>query len=213
MSDTVQVYEGEHVRVLYDGSRCIHARACVTGLPEVFRANVDGPWIEPDAAEPDEIRALARRCPSGAIRVEPTDGVAPERPPLRNTVAPLENGPLAFRADLRIVGQDPRIRATLCRCGASRRKPFCDGSHDDVSFRASGEPPAEPLGAAPEPGPLTVTPLKDGPLLVTGPLEVVRGGLAKAVKRCTRVALCRCGSSENKPYCDGTHAKIGFKAD
>ncbi|MCB9616320.1 MAG: CDGSH iron-sulfur domain-containing protein [Sandaracinus sp.] len=214
MSDDVQRYEGKTLTVLFDGARCIHARQCVLGLPEVFRANVEGPWIDPDGAEPDEVRALARRCPSGAIRVEPKDGVSAERPPKKNAVAVVENGPLAVRADLRIVGQEPRIRATLCRCGASAKKPFCDGSHETMGFAATGEPPAaNELATLDETGPLTVKLAKNGPLLLEGPAEVVRGGTGKPIRRAMKMALCRCGGSKNKPFCDGTHASIGFEAE
>ncbi len=209
-----QSYEGKSLTIHFDGERCIHARKCVLGLPEVFRANVEGPWIDADGAEPDEIRALARRCPSGAIVVDPKDDTPPERPPKRNVVEVLENGPYAVRADLHIDGQDVRIRATRCRCGASKKKPFCDGSHEEAGFAATGEiAPAQQLEDLAEQGALHVKPAKNGPLAVTGPLEIVKGGSGKTIQRATKAFLCRCGASNNKPYCDGTHSKVGFVAD
>src|SRR5689334_6110554 len=60
-------------------------------------------------------------------------------------------------------------------------------------------------------GPPAITPREDGPLLVTGNLEVV-SGTGRTVERCTKTALCRCGGSSNKPYCDGTHKTNGFRA-
>jgi len=214
MSDPIEIAEGREVRILFEGRRCIHARRCVLTLPEVFRANVEGPWIHPDAAEADEIRALARRCPSGAIRVEAADGTPTERPPKKNVVAVIENGPLAFRGDLRIDGEEPCIRATLCRCGQSRRKPFCDNSHVAGGFRATGEPdPLPDVGELTSGGPLEVTPAPNGPLLVSGPVEVIRGGTGKTVRKGDKLAFCRCGQSSNKPFCDGTHRKVGFTTD
>lgn len=214
MSDSVQVYEGKEVRITFDGQRCIHMRRCVLGLPEVFRANVEGPWIDPDGAEADEIRALARRCPSGAITVEPLDGTPPERPPKRNVAYVVENGPLFMHADLHIDDEEPRIRATLCRCGASKSKPYCDGSHEGMGFHATGEPEASnDLASLDATGPLKIRSLKNGPLLLNGPLEIVRGGTGKTVRRTTKVALCRCGASKDKPFCDGTHAAIGFRTE
>jgi len=58
----------------------------------------------------------------------------------------------------------------------------------------------------------TITPSDNGPYLVRGPVQIVDpdGGEFK-VERGT-VALCRCGASETKPFCDGTHSKIGFQA-
>lgn len=54
--------------------------------------------------------------------------------------------------------------------------------------------------------PTTITPTKDGPL-------VIRGNLVIGDQKETRAALCRCGQSSNKPYCDGTHAKVGWKSE
>jgi CDGSH-type Zn-finger protein len=59
---------------------------------------------------------------------------------------------------------------------------------------------------------VTITPLENGPYLVKGPVTVVDAdGSAYQIDRST-VALCRCGGSTSKPFCDGTHSKIGFDA-
>ena len=52
----------------------------------------------------------------------------------------------------------------------------------------------------------------NGPYLVEGPLTIVdlEGNEFKTDR--PRIALCRCGNSSSKPFCDGTHAKIGFAA-
>jgi CDGSH-type Zn-finger protein len=59
-------------------------------------------------------------------------------------------------------------------------------------------------------GSVTVTPLRNGPLMLRGPLEIVLG---EAAARETEAFLCRCGASAKKPFCDGTHKKIGFTAE
>jgi CDGSH-type Zn-finger protein len=100
----------------------------------------------------------------------------------------------------------------LCRCGASKNKPYCDGSHHDVGFAASGEPAtaqADMLEA--RGGPLDIEPQQDGPLQVRGNLEIT-SGTGRVVSRLTQARLCRCGGSSNKPFCDGTHARIGFRS-
>ena len=57
-----------------------------------------------------------------------------------------------------------------------------------------------------------ITPYKDGPLLVRGAFDLVdQDGHAIAARRKT-IALCRCGKSRIKPFCDGTHKVTGFKA-
>lgn len=106
----------------------------------------------------------------------------------------------------------PPRRATLCRCGASKRKPFCDASHIAAGFVATGEPAtqaSQPLEA--RDGALKVTPKLDGPLQVEGNVEIC-SGTGRTILRTQKTWLCRCGQSANKPYCDGTHTKIGFKS-
>lgn len=206
-----EIVDGKEVRIRFEGTRCIHARACVLGQPKVFKANVEGPWIDPDAASAAELLALAERCPSGAVQVERLDGGAPEQPSGRNVVAVWENGPYAVRGELRVAGQAAGTRATLCRCGASKNKPWCDSSHHTVGFAATGDLPApDSLPAWAEPGPLELTPLPDGPLKVEGAHEVT-SGTGRAHRRATQAFLCRCGGSAKKPFCDGTHRAIGFK--
>ena len=212
MSDSSQEYRGQRIVVRFDAHKCIHSRYCVLGRPDVFVPNAPGAWIHPDEASPEAVAEIAHLCPSGAITYERSDGGPQEAAPKVNLVRIRENGPLAFHADLDLAGT-AAFRATLCRCGASRSKPYCDGSHVAVKFTATGEPPpAESQPLAQRDGRLTVAPAKNGPLLVQGSLEVVTG-TGRTILRTQSTALCRCGGSSNKPYCDGTHAKIGFAAD
>ncbi|WP_206675295.1 CDGSH iron-sulfur domain-containing protein [Mariprofundus sp. NF] len=210
MSDKM-TYDGKDISISFDGSKCIHSRNCVLGLPNVFQANVEGPWINPDNATSEEIFAIAHACPSGAITFERHNGGREETVPLVNTLHVRENGALAIHADLTIDGKKDGFRATLCRCGASKNKPYCDGSHHEVQFTASGEMPvkeSEPLKD--RDGEVGVTSLPDGPLQVEGNLEVCCG-TGRTIERTQKAFFCRCGASGNKPYCDGSHVKIGFK--
>ena len=212
MSD-VEAVRGKRVLLKFETKKCIHSRQCVLSRPDVFVPNVEGEWIHPDRATPEEIAALALTCPSGAITFERLDGGAGETAPLVNVVRVRENGPLAIHADLAIEGEGPRFRATLCRCGASKTKPFCDASHNAIGFQATGEPAtreSQPLAV--RGGTLKVTPRKNGPLAVEGNLEIC-SGTGRTVNRVTKTALCRCGQSSNKPFCDGTHTKVGFTTE
>lgn len=207
-----EVVRGKRVKLIFEGERCIHARHCVLSRPDVFVPNVQGEWIHPDEATPEELAALAQSCPSGAITYERLDGGPNEAPPRVNLARVRENGPIALHGELTIAGEAPRFRATLCRCGASQHKPYCDGSHTAAGFAASGEPSAQdstPL--AQRDGALAVTPLENGPLLVTGNLEIV-SGTGRTINRVRKTALCRCGQSANKPYCDGSHTRVGFRS-
>ncbi len=209
----VDEIRGKRVLIRFDGDKCIHSRNCVLSRPDVFVPNVSGEWIHPDAATPEEVAGLALNCPSGAIAYERLDGGEGEQPPLVNTVHVRENGPYAVRAEMSIEGHGAQLRATLCRCGDSKNKPFCDGTHTKAGLEATGEPKSQesaPLEV--RNGPLSVKPAKDRPLLVEGNLEIC-AGTGRTVKRVTKAALCRCGHSANKPFCDGTHSKIGFQAD
>jgi CDGSH-type Zn-finger protein/uncharacterized Fe-S cluster protein YjdI len=212
-----ETVRGTDVVIHFDAKRCIHARNCVLGHPDVFVPNIEGEWIRPDAVSAEEVALLARQCPSGAIQYERLDGAANEPAPVVNTVRIRENGPLAFNAPLTIAGEDAGYRATLCRCGLSKNKPYCDNSHaggEGVdAFIATGECAAkesQPLES--RDGGLNIDPQKDGPLKVSGNLEIVTG-TGHTVNRTAQSWLCRCGHSQSKPYCDGSHRKSGFEAE
>ncbi len=213
MADKIQKYEGKNIVVYFEGRRCIHAARCVSGLPNVFKANVPGPWIEPDAADVDELAALIKTCPSGALRFERKDNGVDEPKPAINSISIVSDGPLAINGDL-LIGkqQGSSTRATLCRCGESKNKPYCDNSHKEISFQDSGTPETGDLSLDLKSAPLNVEPMNDGPLMVKGPVEI-RTTNGEAVNRVENIALCRCGASKNKPSCDGSHAQIGFKAE
>ena len=172
------------------------------------------------------------------------------------------------------------IGVSLCRCGGSKNKPFCDGTHAtnglrDVKladpeknkrkayvgrgitifdnraicahagactdglkevFKEDGKPWIDPDGAAvarvietinkcpsgalsyaidgneviDRDGPPCVTVTKDGPYAVTGGVELVNVAFGEGASK-EHYTLCRCGASKNKPFCDGTHWKVGFK--
>jgi CDGSH-type Zn-finger protein/uncharacterized Fe-S cluster protein YjdI len=209
----IEIVKGRDVSVLFEGKRCIHSRHCVLDAPTVFKANTPGEWIFPDTVPVDWLVHVAHLCPSGAIHYRRHDGGAEEAAPAVNQLRLRENGPYAVHAPLQLAGRDDGFRATLCRCGQSANKPWCDGSHAAAKFVASGEPPSlnvEPLAV--RDGPLEVTPLRNGPLRVRGNLEIC-AGTGRTVARITEARLCRCGQSKNKPMCDLSHLAAGFAAD
>src|SRR5262249_41899799 len=129
--DGVDYIEGKDLTLIYEGKKCIHARFCVTWGPKVFLANVKGPWINPDAMSTEALTEIAHVCPSGPIRYRRKEGKPDEQPPPVNLCAVREGGPYAIRGQMILDGQPFDYRATLCRCGASKNKPFCDGSHHE----------------------------------------------------------------------------------
>jgi CDGSH-type Zn-finger protein len=124
-----------------------------------------------------------------------------------------ENGPLALHAEVNIAGDGRVFRATRCRCGASQRTPFCDSAHVTASFRSTGEPVAAESQPLPErAGLVKLIPLPNGPLLLNSNEEICTG-TGNTLNSTTKTALCRCGQSANKLYCDGTHVRVGFTAE
>lgn len=211
--DGISVAEAHGMRLEVDIERCIHSRNCVSSRPDVFVPNVQGPWLHPELASAEELLALARNCPSGAIQVRPLSEGIGEEPPERAVIRLCENGPYAVHGMYSIAGRS-ELRATLCRCGNSARKPYCDGSHVKAAFMASGEPEcldsAQP--APPSAGQLiSIMPMADGPLVVHGAVEII-GSSGKQISGAPNPTLCRCGHSANKPFCDGSHARVGFSA-
>lgn len=129
-------YVGAALEILDNRTICAHAGHCTDGLPAVFRMNSE-PWIDPDGADAERIEEIVNRCPSGALRYRRAGRHAPA-PELGVQVS--HNGPYQITGNLRLEGQVPAApppaesKFTLCRCGASKNKPFCDGSHWDACF-------------------------------------------------------------------------------
>ncbi|PSQ96030.1 MAG: hypothetical protein BRD55_08260 [Bacteroidetes bacterium SW_9_63_38] len=215
MDTNTYTYEGESITVTWDRERCIHAQACVEGLPDVFDPE-RRPWIEPDQADPDAVEAVVPQCPTGALHLA-RKGEHPEPTPETNRISLFPNGPLLVHADAELVGADGQMlltdtRMALCRCGRSDNKPLCDGSHDG-EFEDDGQIAVDPLSGsddAGEKGPLHIRATEDGPFVVEGPVTI-EGADGTEIEG-HRGALCRCGASGSKPFCDGSHADLGFEA-
>ena len=217
MESKVVTYPGVDVTVKYDLKRCIHAAECVKGAPHVFDIKKK-PWVDPDQGESNDLIEVIHQCPTGALTYVRHDGGAEEPTPTFNTVDVVEDGPVYLRGDITILSSDGEFisketRVALCRCGASENKPLCDGNHSKAKFADSGairEVKMKPIEDA-EVTSLTIKLAGNGPLLLEGPVtinsadgEISAGG--------SKAALCRCGASSNKPFCDGTHKAIGFEA-
>ncbi|VAW67346.1 FIG00793105: hypothetical protein [hydrothermal vent metagenome] len=207
---SIETHKTEQGVLSFDGRKCIHSRNCVLIRPDVFVPDVKGEWIHPEKATSAELRALADNCPSGAIHYEETD--KPQRKPVVNTLHIRENGPYALHAEMDGEKQ-AAFKMTLCRCGASKNKPLCDCSHIKAGFIATGEVMAvESQALENQAGPLSISPLENGPIKLQGNLEIC-AGTGHTVDRLQQVFLCRCGHSKKKPYCDGSHTKAGFKTE
>ncbi|MFV0320973.1 MAG: CDGSH iron-sulfur domain-containing protein [Alphaproteobacteria bacterium] len=116
--------------IRFESARCIHAAECVK-MPEVFNLE-NKPWANPDSADFDKIVAHISHCPSGALSAWDKDGNRLEVAQKGVTITMAENGPLLVNGEVEIISNDEKVietRASLCRCGKSANKPYCDGSH------------------------------------------------------------------------------------
>ena len=136
-----KTYRGDAIEVTFDLDRCIHVGECLLSQPDVFDLR-RRPWIDPNADGPDTVAATVERCPSGALQYRRLDGGAGESH-ASTSVVPMRNGPLLVTGEVRVRLDDGTEeilpRATLCRCGGSARKPFCDNTHLKNGFQAPGE--------------------------------------------------------------------------
>jgi len=119
----VETIRGSALTLKFERKRCIHARFCVLGLPDVYRANVQGPWIDPDAVSLEANIGVAHNCPSGAIRYERHDGGPAEPAPKVNIVRLRENGPYAFNARLTLDGKFVGYRARFVAAVPRKTNP------------------------------------------------------------------------------------------
>lgn len=129
----------------------------------------------------------------------------PKRLDVPNEALVTSGGPLKITGNLTLIGEDGSVthanHLTLCRCGSSRTKPICDDQHLDVEFLDTGAiQQASDCMPVTRPQTLTITCIKDGPLKYRGYLRVYN----RKGQDCTSMqgALCRCGKSTKKPFCD-----------
>jgi CDGSH-type Zn-finger protein/uncharacterized Fe-S cluster protein YjdI len=215
MKKRILTYEGEEIEVTWDKERCIHAGVCVRSLPAVFDTSRRR-WVLPDNASSSEVADVIEQCPTGALHYEMKHEARQEAPPSRNRIKLQPNGPVYLFGDIEIEGPDGTTllqdtRVALCRCGASANMPLCDNTHTKSGFKASRDADTESLPKTDaSDGPIVVRLMKDGPVLINGcyTMEAASGSCTSDKS----IALCRCGHSSNKPFCDGTHKQVGFSS-
>jgi CDGSH-type Zn-finger protein len=136
--DTRRDYVGKRVTIHDNRALCAHAGHCTEGLAAVFNS-AGRPWIDPDGAAVEKIIDVVRRCPSGALSYS-IDGVEHRDRDGPAAITVTKDGPYAVTGGAELAGVAMGDGAstehfTLCRCGASKNKPFCDGSHWDAGFK------------------------------------------------------------------------------
>ncbi len=122
----IHVWEGKNIRTFFNPNACMHVFYCKP-LKELRKRELEG---DSDAAA--EIARVVQSCPSGALSYEAKDVPAPavaEQP----DIDIMEGGELriqrGFEINAELQERQAADRATLCRCGLSKNKPWCDGRH------------------------------------------------------------------------------------
>ncbi len=138
VSERRETWEGEGALLYDDTSLCTHAGFCRTVSTGVWE------MLE-DPGEHAEMRAMVHRCPSGRLAVATPPDPEPVEPTFEPSVGVEPNASYWVRGGIPVVSEDGapyevRNRQTLCRCGRSRNKPFCDGTHERVGFSDPAQP-------------------------------------------------------------------------
>ena len=137
LRDKRKSYQGKKITIHDNRGICSHAGFCTDHLTAVFSSERK-PWIDPDGATVEALIEVIKQCPSGALSYSIED--AEHRDQARDPMITVsKDGPYYVTGGLELKDQSRGQGAseehyTLCRCGASKNKPFCDGTHWEINF-------------------------------------------------------------------------------
>ncbi|MFC1919894.1 CDGSH iron-sulfur domain-containing protein [Chloroflexota bacterium] len=136
--DKVDTYVGKRIIIYNNDGVCAHAGYCYENSPAVFDVERE-PWIDPDADDPETTASTIRMCPSGALSYI-KEGVHYKDQDRAPAITISKNGPYNIVGGIEFIdpeGSKPELKEhyTLCRCGASKNKPFCTGEHLGINFK------------------------------------------------------------------------------
>jgi uncharacterized Fe-S cluster protein YjdI len=146
MIRTKKEYSNGVVTVVYEADLCIHSEVCFKGLPDVFQPGTQ-PWVKAEGATTEEIIKQIQKCPSRALSFYMNGPVSEDgdKGPIKaietgHKVEVLKDGPIMMEGPITLIGSNGRREVVgsacyFCRCGASKNKPFCDGSHKEIGFK------------------------------------------------------------------------------
>ncbi len=136
--DRTDDYEGEDITIHDNRGVCSHRGYCTDNAPKVFRMGIE-PWIDPDTQDAEETIRVVRMCPSGALGYT-KEGVLFKDWDHEQRIIVTKDGPYDVQGYVDLEdpdGNTPESKEhyTLCRCGHSKNKPFCNGQHWYVNFK------------------------------------------------------------------------------
>ncbi|PHR58474.1 MAG: hypothetical protein COA44_03245 [Arcobacter sp.] len=136
--EVLQNYEGKELSIHFNRSICSGSSHCVHGLGSVFKSGDNLNWIDPNAAKAENIIKQIKACPSGALSYSIKNEVQIDSRHL-SKIEIIKNGPYNVEG-INLEGFDfptkfSATKYTLCRCGYSKNKPFCDYSHAEKNWK------------------------------------------------------------------------------
>ncbi len=142
MKDITKKYTNGEVTIVWKPTECVHSAICFKGLGEVFDPQ-KRPWITPEKSATEKIIAQVKKCPSGALSYYLNKEAEKDQVSVsaETIMEPVVNGPLMVYGNVvvkdaaGVLTKKNNVTA-FCRCGASSNKPFCDGSHRKIDFKA-----------------------------------------------------------------------------
>lgn len=149
MAKITKKYTNGEITVVWKPHLCVHATTCFTELPAVF-IPYERPWINMKGATTEEIIDVVGKCPTDALSYfwneeEPKE---PEKAPSGVEINIVKNGPFIVKGSFKLSDTDGSEiltsgMASLCRCGFTENRPFCDGSHLKSDFKIDDMPDRE----------------------------------------------------------------------
>jgi CDGSH-type Zn-finger protein len=137
-ADKLVDYVGKDITIHDNRGTCCHSGNCTDHLPSVFKQGVE-PWIDPNGSNAQAIIDIVRQCPSGALSYtyHGDDYKGEDRD---QAIYVSKDGPYHVQGSIELTHETRNQGANLehyalCRCGHSKNKPFCDGSHWYVKFQ------------------------------------------------------------------------------
>lgn len=130
-------FAGDELTIIDNIGVCCHAGECVQGAEEVFfEWDGDERISLPNAADKEKVIEVIRKCPSGSLAYR-LKGELQDEFFAEPEIFVSADGPLHVRGGVALNGGETQSgnHYTLCRCGASKNKPFCDGAHKEAGFK------------------------------------------------------------------------------
>ncbi len=135
----IKEYSNGEVTIVWEPAICSHSEVCINRLPEVYNP-YGKPWITIKKATTGQLKEQISKCPSGALSYYMNDEDKTTTKSTNTEVIIMPDGPMVVSGNITVIGADGKSdskssKTAFCRCGASRNKPYCDGSHAKIEFK------------------------------------------------------------------------------